>query len=92
MPILKSVYRMQLVEFESNTHRLYYLDRKIEKELPEIFGELGEMRLLPVVGVRFIHMWRQRNYKPLPGCLRTIYNMYARMLETYKRLTLQTSN
>ena len=93
MPVLKSVYRSQLVEFNPcNTHRLYYLDRKIETELPEIFHELGDMRLLPVVGIHFIRRWRRGHYTPLPAWYTKVYNTYARLLNTYKRLTRQTSN
>ena len=82
-----------LVEFpDYDKERLKALDRKIAKEQPEIYRALGETKLLPVIGIRFISQWRQHDYKPLPRYYQPLYTRYAQMLEKAKQLTGKTKN
>lgn len=93
MGVLKSTYRSVLVEFpDYDKERLVALDRTIAREQPEIYRALGEIKLLPVIGMRFISQWRQHDYKPLPRYYRTLYTCYAQMLEKAKQLTGKTKN
>lgn len=93
MGVLKSTYRSVLVEFpDYDKERLKALDRKIAKEQPEIYRALGETKLLPVIGIRFISQWRQHDYKPLPRYYQPLYTCYAQMLEKAKQLTGKTKN
>jgi len=83
---IKSLYRTFLAEFPGlNLNDLIAFDKRLEKELPQLYSDCGHITMGPFIHIRYVNYWRKHHYAPQPIYFYTIFNSYRKILFWCKR-------
>ena len=78
---IKSLYRTFLAEFPGlNLDGLVTFDKRLEKELPQLYSDCERITMGPFIRIRYVNYWRKHHYAPQPQYFYTIFNGYMNTL------------